>query len=75
MILENTFTSIGAMAQHLFSFLKVIPPFVFDNMLWNKWESSELVGDLTLPILFLSSQQDEVTSFSTINSEPRISRT
>ena len=29
-------------------------------MLWSKWESGKLVGSITLPTLFLSSQQDEI---------------
>ncbi|GBB92426.1 hypothetical protein RclHR1_02000007 [Rhizophagus clarus] len=61
-IIENTFTSIKDMVETIYpqnwlpyKYL-VRLPFV----LWNKWENSRLIQEITIPILFLSSRNDEI---------------
>jgi len=61
-IIENTFTSIKDMVITLYpqNWLPyrylVRLPFV----LWNKWENSRVIREITTPILFLSSRNDEI---------------
>ncbi|CAB4424479.1 unnamed protein product [Rhizophagus irregularis] len=61
-IIENTFTSIKDMVTTIYpqnwlpyKYL-VRLPFV----LWNKWENSRVIQEVTAPILFLSSRNDEI---------------
>jgi pimeloyl-ACP methyl ester carboxylesterase len=60
LILENTFTSIGAMASALFPFLKLLPVSLLNSMLWSHWTSEKIIGSIRLPTLFLSGLQDEI---------------
>merc|ERR1711879_213240 len=60
LILENTFTSIGILAAGLFPFLG---PFlsvetVKKRLLRIRWETLERIREVTLPILFISGEQD-----------------
>jgi fermentation-respiration switch protein FrsA (DUF1100 family) len=55
-ILENTFSSMGDMVDHLFPFLKRFKNF----LLRNKWPSNERIKNLDYPILFISSEKDEL---------------
>lgn len=55
-ILENTFSSMGDMVDHLFPFLKRFKNF----LLKNKWPSQDRIKNLHYPILFISSEQDEL---------------
>eukprot|EP00871_Galdieria_phlegrea_P001398 jgi/Galph1/2259/GphlegSOOS_G950.1 len=54
-VVENTFTSIDDMIDHV---LPVLQWFKFLNR--NKWNSATLVPSLTVPILFLSGLRDEL---------------
>ena len=59
-ILENTFSSMGGMVDHLFPLFKH-----FKNLLLtNKWPSNERIKNIKLPILFFSSEHDELVPFS-----------
>lgn len=56
LILENTFTSISQMVDHVFylvSFFKRL-------ILRIGWETCELVPHLEMPILFVTGDQDEI---------------
>ena len=55
-IVENTFDSIGNMVDILFPFLS---PFK-DVLLRNKWDSTALAGKLTVPVLYISGDRDEI---------------
>jgi len=58
-ILENTFTSISALADTLFPILRI--PGVKERMLRLKWESIKHVEKIfSIPILFLSAESDQV---------------
>jgi fermentation-respiration switch protein FrsA (DUF1100 family) len=56
-IIENTFTSIGDMADVLFPFLKMIPN-LKQSMLKMNWDSLKLVTEITTPILFITGDID-----------------
>lgn len=53
LILENTFTS-------LLDMIKLEIPFlgVFRHLSWNRWQSKKRIGDLSIPLLFLSGLKD-----------------
>ena len=55
-MVENTFTSVSAMVDKLMPFLTPIKPIV----LRIGWDSTKLVPALTLPILFLAGDSDEL---------------
>ncbi|RIA99510.1 Alpha/Beta hydrolase protein [Glomus cerebriforme] len=61
-IIENTFTSIKDMVitiypQNWLPYKYLVRlPFV----LWNKWENSRVIQEITTPMLFLSSRNDEI---------------
>lgn len=57
MIVENTFTSIPDMIDVV---LRWLSPFKFLSR--NKWSSKDVVGQLTIPILLLSGEKDELVS-------------
>ncbi len=56
LIVENTFTSVSDMVDHLFAYLKYIKRWV----LRLKWASVDTIQRLSVPILFISGLQDEV---------------
>ncbi len=58
LILENTFTSISELVDHIFPFLRTLR--LKDALLRLKWPSMERIASITVPILFLSSEHDEV---------------
>ncbi|RUP50468.1 Alpha/Beta hydrolase protein [Jimgerdemannia flammicorona] len=59
LIVENTYTSIEDMVMALYG--KYTPyPYIAKYCLWNKWESNKVISKVHLPILFLSSQKDEI---------------
>jgi len=60
LILENTFSSISDMVDRLFPFIKKLKHL----LLTNKWPSKERIKNLKCPILFFSSQLDEIVPFS-----------
>lgn len=53
LILENTFTS-------LLDMIKLEIPFlgIFRHLSWNRWQSKKRIGDLSIPLLFLSGLKD-----------------
>lgn len=53
LILENTFTS-------LLDMIKLEKPFlgIFRYLSWNRWQSKKRIGELTIPLLFLSGLKD-----------------
>jgi alpha-beta hydrolase superfamily lysophospholipase len=56
MIVENTFTNLEAMAGVIYPLLAPLLPL----LLKDKWWSNRLVGDIALPMLFLSAGRDEI---------------
>lgn len=56
LILENTFTSISAMVDNIFPFLRPLKPFVLKL----NWPSVKRIASFKTPILFVSGGQDEV---------------
>ena len=54
-IVENTFTSIADMIDVLMRYLRFAKP-----LLTNPWRSIDLVDKLEMPVLFISSTQDEL---------------
>jgi pimeloyl-ACP methyl ester carboxylesterase len=54
--LENTFLSISAMVDHLMPYLTPIKPLVLNI----HWDSSKLIGQLQVPLLFLCGGADEL---------------
>jgi len=56
LILENTFTSISAMADKLFPFLTLVKPYI----LRMKFDSISLISGIKCPILFISGLMDEL---------------
>lgn len=60
LILENTFSSMGDMVDKLFPFIKNIKHL----LLTNKWPSKDRVKNLKYPILFFSSEHDEIVPSS-----------
>lgn len=57
LILENTFTSIGAIVDQLFPYVKHIKKYLQRNF----WPTDERIGKITVPILFLISKQKVLT--------------
>jgi len=55
-IIENSFTSISDMVDHMFGFLRFFKALV----LRMEWRSVDLIPKITTPILFLSSAEDEI---------------
>merc|ERR1711871_1017703 len=60
MMVENTFLNLEAMAGVVYPLLRPLLPL----MLKDKWWSNRLVGDIALPMLFISSGQDEIVPAS-----------
>jgi len=58
LILENTFVSISALVDTMFPFLAW--PKIKERLLRLRWESGERIKDLTLPLLFLAGEKDEM---------------
>lgn len=58
-ILENTFTSMGDMVDHIFPIIKHVKSI----LLKNKWESKDRIKFIRNPILFFSSERDELVPF------------
>lgn len=56
LILENTFTSIGQMVDHIFPFIS----FLKQVILCIDWNSLDAIKDLKLPILFISGRNDNI---------------
>ena len=56
LILENTFSSMGDMVDHIFPYLRRVKYF----LLRNKWPSKERIKNLKYPIFFISSEKDEI---------------
>lgn len=56
LILENTFTSIADMTDHMFPFLSLFKYLV----LRIDWDSNSLIRSLDMPILFIGTQHDEI---------------
>lgn len=56
LILENTFLSIDKMAGHLYPFLRPLLPI----MLRIHWYTETIVPELSLPIFFVTGDQDEI---------------
>lgn len=54
-ILENTFTNVGDVLDHVMPYLRVFKPLVSDP-----WNSERIVKNLKIPALFLSSSKDEL---------------
>lgn len=54
MILENTFTNIASMVDHIFPYLKLIKWLVLRNF----WPSIKRIGKIQLPIMFISGTAD-----------------
>ena len=48
------------MALPIFPFLQVIPEKVLDMLLSSHWDSASIIGELTMPVLFLAGESDEV---------------
>ncbi|KAI9023779.1 Alpha/Beta hydrolase protein [Phycomyces nitens] len=59
LILENTYTSIEDMVQALYP--RYSPyPHLARLFLWNHWPSKDTIKNIKIPILFLSSDNDEI---------------
>ncbi|OAD75823.1 hypothetical protein PHYBLDRAFT_165803 [Phycomyces blakesleeanus NRRL 1555(-)] len=59
LIIENTYTSIKDMVQALYP--RYSPyPYLAKKFLWNHWPSKDTIRDIKSPILFLSSDNDEI---------------
>jgi len=58
LILENTFMSISALVDTLFPIIAF--DFLKDRFLRLRWESSERIKDVEVPLLFLTGMQDEL---------------
>ena len=59
LIIENTYTSILDMVKTLYP--RYTPyPLIAKYFLWNHWPSSTLINNIKIPILFLSSEKDEI---------------
>ena len=59
-MVENSFTSICEMALPIFPFLQVLPAPLMEMLLSSHWDSLSIVGKLTMPVLFLAGESDEV---------------
>jgi len=55
-VLENTFTSIPDMVDSMFSVIGYLKGLVLTNY----WQTIDLVGDITLPILYVTGRKDEI---------------
>jgi len=58
-IVENSFTSIEDMADSMFPFLKLLGS-VKRSLMRLKWRSIDVIHEITLPLLFLSADKDEI---------------
>lgn len=56
-VIENTFTSIGDMAETLFPFFRSVP-WLKRIMLKVNWNSEECVKTMKTPVMFISGDQD-----------------
>lgn len=57
-VLENTFASIASLVDAVFPFLAF--DFIKKHLLRLRWDSIERIRDVQVPLLFLSSEQDEI---------------
>lgn len=65
MIIENTFTSISDMAEVLFPIFRYKPIRIIKYLLLTiGWRSDLLVPDITLPILYVTGNLDEVVPYT-----------
>ncbi|PVZ96634.1 hypothetical protein BB558_007440 [Smittium angustum] len=55
MIVENTFTSLPDVVEHLFPYVWFIRYFIKDS-----WESKSKIGSISVPMLFLSGKKDSL---------------
>jgi fermentation-respiration switch protein FrsA (DUF1100 family) len=62
-IIENTFTSMSDMVDHLLSYLRFIRGFI----LRNKWSSIDLVSQIKTPMLYITGDRDELVPFEMTN--------
>mmetsp|Transcript_21178 Transcript_21178/g.25036 ORF Transcript_21178/g.25036 Transcript_21178/m.25036 type:complete len:340 (+) Transcript_21178:69-1088(+) len=62
LIVENSFTSINDMVDAKFPILNI--PFFKEFFLRLHWKSDQLIKELGLPILFLSSKNDEIVPYN-----------
>ena len=60
LIIENTFTSIGDMVDHLMPMVAVFKKFIQRVF----WPSIERVGNITAPICFIRGNKDEIVPFT-----------
>jgi len=58
-IIENTFTCIEDMVDHMFPFLSPLGP-LKQKFLRLRWRSIDVFGKISLPLLLLSSDKDEI---------------
>jgi fermentation-respiration switch protein FrsA (DUF1100 family) len=58
-ILENTFSSMGDMVDHLFPIVKNVKFF----LLKNKWPTKDRIKNISYPILFMMSEKDELVPY------------
>ncbi|KAI8368183.1 Alpha/Beta hydrolase protein [Radiomyces spectabilis] len=62
-ILENTFTSILDMVKAMYP--RYTPyPLIAKYFLWNHWRSESVITQVKAPILFLSSEKDEIVPYA-----------
>jgi len=59
LILENTFSSMSDMVDHLFPMITHLKKF----LLKNNWPTKSIISNISLPILFISSSNDELVPF------------
>ena len=63
LIIENTFTSISDMAEKILIVLKYVPKQLKRLLVRIGWDSDQLVPEITLPILYVTGDKDEVVPF------------
>jgi len=54
--LENTFTSISNMVDHILPSVKYIKNYLLNN----HWNSDKKIGNISYPIMFIISEKDEL---------------
>lgn len=60
LIIENTFTSIADVAVNVLWPLRCLHPKIVAPLLSSKWISKDKIGELNMPILFISGLMDEI---------------
>lgn len=75
-IVENTFLSIAELAPAVLPLLKalMLPTWVLEKLLRNRWKSSAFVKQIDVPILFLSGLKDEIVPASQMEQLHEIAR-